>query len=424
MPDASAWLPSLVVFGVAAVLAVSGVVALRRAGVRRERRELAAVADAEVRAKQLIVQADDAVRDAEREVSYAEAQFGTATARDTRAAVERAKARLREAFLLQQRLDDAEPDTAADRRGWTARIDDLCRTALSELAVAGDTLAARRRRERGAGDDLPALTEDAAALRRAVDDAATTLARLSSRYDPSALGSARADAERAAAGLAEAEAALAEATTSLEQSRPAAEPLERAADALARARRDLDELAGVEPALAGAADDAGRAAAALGLDVDAARAERDGLDDPDAAADLGTAIAATATVLAERAGYARDPLLDRDRLSAARDRLDAARAAARTSQHRLDGARGALGGAMSIAEGQIAVAGAAIERGGRSVGAAARTRLAEAERQLETARQEADPVAALDAARRASTHANDAEALARYDALGPDALGR
>jgi hypothetical protein len=109
---------------------------------------------------------------------------------------------------------------------------------------------------------------------------------------------------------------------------------------------------------------------------------------------------------------------DRDRLRAARDRLEVARAAARASQQRLDGARGALVGAISIAESQLVVARAAIERGGGRVGADARTRLAEAERQLAMARQEPDPVAALDAARRAASRANDAEALAHYDLLG------
>lgn len=414
----SSWLPSLVVFGVAAVLAFVAIVTLRRAGARRARRELDEAGAAEVGAKQLIVQADDAVRDADREVAFAEAQFGAATARDTRAAVERAKARLREAFLLQQRLDDAEPDTVAERRGWVARIDDLCRSALAELADADDALAVRRRRERGAGAALPALAEDAVTLRRAADAATTTLGRLATTYDSSALGAARAAAERAVAGLAEAESALEAASGSLEQAKPAAEPLEHAADALARVRRDLDELGGVESALAVAAADAGRAAAELSHEVDAARTERDGLDDADAADGLGAAIAAAADVLAGRGGLAGDPMLDRDRLRAARDRLEAARAAARTSQHRLDGARGALDGALAIAEGQIAVARAVIERGGGTVGAAARTRLAEAERQLRVARAESDPVAALDAARRANARANDAEALARYDALG------
>ena len=122
--------------------------------------------------------------------------------------------------------------------------------------------------------------------------------------------------------------------------------------------------------------------------------------------------------MAARAELAGDPFADRDRLRAARDRLEVARAAARTAQGRLDGARGALPGAIAIAESQLRVAHAAVDRGRGVVGADARTRLAEAERQLVIARQEPDPVAALDAARRAASRASDAEALAMYDTLG------
>jgi hypothetical protein len=110
-----------------------------------------------------------------------------------------------------------------------------------------------------------------------------------------------------------------------------------------------------------------------------------------------------------------DPFASRDLLRAARDRLDAARAEARRAAGRLDGARSALGGAIAIAESQLGVVRGLVERGRGAVGAEARTRLAEAERQLLIARQEPDPVAALDAARRATARANDAEALARYD---------
>ncbi|MCD1570917.1 TPM domain-containing protein, partial [Agromyces mediolanus] len=74
------------------------------------------------------------------------------------------------------------------------------------------------------------------------------------------------------------------------------------------------------------------------------------------------------------------------------------------------------GGALAIAESQLGVARALVERGRGLVGAGARTRLAEAERQLVIARQEPDPVAALDAARRAAARAADAEALASWDA--------
>ena len=77
--------------------------------------------------------------------------------------------------------------------------------------------------------------------------------------------------------------------------------------------------------------------------------------------------------------------------------------------------RTALAGALRIAESHIGTADSFISGRRGRIGPDARTRLASARRELELARLEADPVAALDAARRAATLATDADALARYD---------
>ncbi|MFB6610066.1 hypothetical protein ACFCVO_07100 [Agromyces sp. NPDC056379] len=417
MPDGLWWLPSLLVFAAAAVALVGGVVALRRGGARRERTALAAGAEAEVRAKGLIVRADNAVRDAERELAFAEAQFGVDESRALRRAIDSARAWMREAFILQQRLDDAEVDTAAERRNWTARIEGLCTSAIGALDDAESALAGRRRIERGAHAELPALRAQADRLARRRVEAESTLGRLATRFAESALATGRGAETRVVAALAAARVSLDEAEAKLARAEPAAELLGAAGDGLARAGRDLDEIDALELALAKAQSDASEEAAALDGELVAARRERDAQEDADAAEALGTAIGTGSGAMADRAALAGDPFRDRDRLRACRDRLEVARAAARNAQGRLDGARGALGGAIAIAESQLRVARAAIERGGHPVGADARTRLAEAERQLVIAHQEPDPVAALDAARRATSRASDAEALALYRGL-------
>ena len=413
-------LPSLVVFGTTAVLVVAGIAGFRRLGVRREVRDAAGVRELETRAKVRLVRADDAVRDAQREVRFAEAQFGVEAARELGDAVARASGWLREAFVLQQRLDDAQDHTAAERRTWSERIEGLCDSIEGVLGSAGDALSARRAAERGAADDAPALRERAATLARRRSEADAALARLADRFTPAALAGAHGGAERAGRELAAASAALDTAEQRLARAagEPVHELLSAAADHLERATRDLEEVDGTALDLAAAQRDATAEAARLDDELAAARRERDAHSDPDAAADLGAAIGEVALMVAGRGGISGDPVTDRDRLRAARDRLEVARAAARASQQRLDGARGALVGAISIAESQLLVARAAIERGGGRIGADARTRLAEAERQLAVARQEPDPVAALDAARRAASRANDAEALAHYDMLG------
>lgn len=418
MPEALWWLPSLLVFGVAAVALGGAVVGLRRLGSRRERRDLEQGRAAEVQAKSRIVQADDAVREAEREMAFVEAQFGAASAHELRATVDSARGWLREAFLLQQRLDDAESNSAAERRNWTARIDELCRSALAAIGEADAALTARRRAERGAGAELPALREQAARLDRRCAEASQTLDRLATRFDASALGAARSAARRAEAALTAATESLDEAERRVESRRPVEDRLGVAGDRVAQAARDLGEIEGFELELAAAQAAAAEEREAIEGELAAARQERDGADDPDAGARLGAAVGEASAVVAARAALVGDPFADRDRLRAARDRLEVARAAARTAQNRLDGARGALGGAIAIAESQLRVARAAIDRGRGGVGADARTRLAEAERQLVIARQEPDPVAALDAARRATSRASDAEALAMFDVRG------
>lgn len=418
MPEGLWWLPSLLVFGAAGLAVVGGVVGARRLGARRERTAIDAGRSLEVRAKGLIVQADNAVRDADREVAFAEAQFGPAVARDVRTALETARERLREAFLLQQRLDDAEPHSAEQRRTWSTRIVQLCESALGAIHEADAALAERRRAEHGASQGLPALREDAARLSRRRQDTAVALDRLATRFTPAALGRAEAAAQRVDSALGAATSALDTAETRLARSEPAADRLSTVADLLDRASRDLAEIEGVELALAAAQADAAAAAQALDADLVEARRERDGAEDAEAQSALGAAIGEASAVMAARSSTAGDPFADRDRVRAARDRLEVARATARNAQGRLDGARGALGGAIAIAESQLRVARAAIERGAGRVGADARTRLAEGERQLVMARQEPDPVAALDAARRAASRASDAEALAAYDTMG------
>lgn len=410
--------PSLVGIGAAALVLVGTVVGLRRVGVRRESVDRRAAHELETSAKARLVRADEAVRDADQEVRFAEAEFGPEVARDLAEAVARARGWLREAFLLQQRLDDAEEHTAAERRSWSSRIASLCDSIHRALGDAQQGLAERRAAERGAAQDLPALREREARVRERHDAAIQLLERLRSRFDAAALAAAEGAAGRAERWLAGAGAALAEVEAHLtEPGRPVAPALARAGHALERAGAELAAVERVEPDLAAAAEAGDAEASALDAELAAARHERDAATDADAASALGVAIGDASPLLVGRDARAGDPFAERDRLRAARDRLEVARAAVRRAEDRLEGARGALPGAIAIAESQIAVARAAMERARAFAGADARTRLAEAERQLGIARREADPVEALDAARRAAARASDAEALAHYAAL-------
>jgi hypothetical protein len=77
-----------------------------------------------------------------------------------------------------------------------------------------------------------------------------------------------------------------------------------------------------------------------------------------------------------------------------------------------------LVGALVAARSQISTTSDFIDTRRGAIGSEARTRLAEARRLLMLAETEADPVTALDTARRSATYSRDADALARYDVMG------
>jgi hypothetical protein len=188
-----------------------------------------------------------------------------------------------------------------------------------------------------------------------------------------------------------------------------------------RARQLVDAITETDASLGRAAEALTALVADTRTDLDEARIARDAAPD----ADTGAAVIAAmsdvdaALDLVEAADRVADPIADVELLGHAVESLDLALAGARNQTQRLEHARsalvGALIGALIGAKSQIAVARDAMA-GGRS-GVDARTRLAEAERQLMLAESESDPVEALDAARRATTAARDAEALANYAAL-------
>ena len=158
--------------------------------------------------------------------------------------------------------------------------------------------------------------------------------------------------------------------------------------------------------------------AAQKADLAEARRERETAPDPDTGTAIVDAIDSVEKVLAAVAAKKKpsDPIEKLDNLNAAIAELDTALATARNQAQRLEHARTALAGTLVSARSQLAAVRGFITAGGGGVGADARTRLREAERELAVAEAAADPVEALDAARRSVTHARDADALARYDA--------
>ena len=405
---------------VVAVLLVGGIVLLFRRRSGAQPSSASGLPALRTRANILLVRADEAVTAGEDELGFAIAQFGEARTSRFASAMTDARSKLAEAFRLQQALDDAVPESAQKKREWTLQIAALCESAIAAVAGQDRDFADLR----GAEADSPARIDDlrgrVEAARARLVTAAATLNQLRADYDPALLGSddpvetARAALDTAAESLDDARARVAPSGVNTVTGL-----LEDAEGSLRRATGALDAVDRLSVRLGAATSALDALIATSENDLAEARVQRDAAPDADTGAAIIRAIADVETArssIVARAG-ARNPVADLDALSAAVATLDTALATARNQAQRLEHARTALVGTLVSAHSQIAALKSLVAASGRRVGAEARTRLAEAERQLMLAEAEADPVEALDAARRAVTHARDGDALAHYDAM-------
>jgi len=413
------WVPSVIVIG----LVAAGVWALVGVSRRRTRAALgrvnAAAAELARSAAISLVRADDLVQDATDELGFAIAQFGESATREFARALATSRRQLSDAFALQQKLDDALPDSAAERTRWNQQIIQLADEATGRLTNQARGFTARRGVERNAPQQLDELRRRLGRVADRVAGGANTLNRLSLSYSASALKPISGNVDRARtaldAAVVSADAAakrLAEASTD-----PVGEQLQAAEHALFQATTLLDAIETGEDQLHRGFANLQTALDAAGSELAEARSLRDDHEESETSASLNQVITHAASVHAalREPGRKSDPAADLVLLEAAMNGLDSIRSEARNRQLRLDNARTALAGALLTARGQITITRDFVDANRGRVQAAARTRLAEAERQVALAVAESDPVIALDTARRAMTHATDADALARYD---------
>jgi hypothetical protein len=376
------------------------------------------VAALATRANVLLVRLDDAVAQNEDELGFAIAQFGDDRTRSFAEALATAKSSLTESFRLKQRLDDSEPESATQQREWNARIVHLCESSLQSLAAEAAAFDALRRRETDAPAELKAVRMLVVSASMRVPAAESALASLAARYaTPVVAGvsgnvaEARSLLTAAGQGAERANARLADPLAT-----DVAEQVQDARDAAQSAVRLLDAVDALAASLGQESARLTEFSTRSQADLAEARSIRDAAADPDSGAAVGAAIDGLESVLGSLDGS--DPAASIARLQSAIAALDSALASARNQAQRLEHASAALVGVLVSARSQIAATQdfIASRRGG--VGAEARTRLAEAQRLLAVAEAQADPVAALDTARSSATYSRDADALARYDALG------
>lgn len=149
------------------------------------------------RADIALVRLDDTVQQSDQELQFATAQFGNEPVAKYNEALERAKAGLKEAFGLQQQLDDAFPDSDQERHDWSSRILQIADGATAELGSHAKGFAELRNLEQNA----PQAIEAAAAVRGQLDGriaaATQTLDELDDQYAGSSIEPVKANIDGA-----------------------------------------------------------------------------------------------------------------------------------------------------------------------------------------------------------------------------------
>ncbi len=406
-------IPSVVVFGVAAIAVLVLAWAVRRA--RRSPRARAAADAARAKAGAALVRLDDAVGELDLEVGLSGAMYGG----DAPASLRRSRLtaqHVRDASFEEYRgISTADVPPVEVRRAST-RIERRAEQALAAIAAARAEHGAWVRANVSAASQVDAARGRLAQLRASMGDPAALVAELSSRFAEEEWR----DASRAAhAAVAEADEAERLLETAAAQ---ASDPALTALPTLAAAERALRQAENDARILEEAHRLVLQAAQAIPDEVAAARSAlrhaivvRDHLEPADAER-LGAEIREVESELSRvEADAARRPTWAVDRIARLRNRLDLALGDAHTAQQRLRGARTALPGTLAAARRALAQAEASVAHS--RAGADARARLLSAQEELARARQADDPVAALDAARRAMRDAEDAKALADFARL-------
>ncbi|WES66108.1 TPM domain-containing protein [Microbacter sp. GSS18] len=381
-------------------------------------------AELRAQAASALIETDDAIKTSEQELGFAAAQFGEAATGPFVEALAAARAELTEAFSLQQKLDDAEPDTEDQVRAWNARIIELCDqagTRLDERAAEFDEL---RKLEQDAPEALARLQAERIAATTATRPAADRLAALRASYAPEALATIADNPAQAETRLEFADEQLAAAQQAIARGDggEAAVSIRAAEEAIGQATMLADAIGRLGDDLSAAEKNAAALIADIEQDVAAAGAL------PDADGRVAAAVTAASQQLeaarAELAG-AKDPLAAIAGLEAADDQIDAVIARARDEQARARRAQQMLAQTMTQAQARVSTAEDYITARRGAVGAPARTRLAEAGASLVRARQlqSSDPAQALAQAQRADQLAAQAIQSAQSDVSGFGGMG-
>lgn len=386
----------------------------------------------------MVVEVDNAVRTSDHELELAVEEFGTARTEPFTRAVTNAKTTLAQAFNVRQILDDAIPETPAQRRDLLTRVVVAAAKADRELDAQRDAFTELRNLVINAPSKLDSMTQRVVDITARLEPSRQKLAELHSEFDPTALSSVAGNVDAAKELLDFADESISRGRDLA--ARPVPGRQSELVECVRAAESALVQARGLLDAVDSAASDIRRAAATLpaaiediqnGIKQAGALLQQGNV--PQAAQLAEARDAAAAAVAAAQRSKAADPLGTFTELTKADADLDRLLAAVEQEREAAERLNRALDEALFTARSRVRSVSDFIDTRRGIVGPEARTRLAEAVRQIGAAeeRRVTDPAEAIKHANGAAMLASQAQNLANADVqnaqssyMGPFGGGR
>lgn len=372
--------------------------------------------------RSIVVEVDNAVRTSSNELAWAVDEFGTQQTEPFTRAVEHAKQTLAQAFNVRQQLDDAIPETPAQRRDLLTRVIVAAAKADRELDAQTEAFENLRDLVLNAPSRLDGLTRRVVDITARIEPSQQKLAALHTEFDAAALASVVGNVDAARELLTFADQNI---TRGRElAARPVAGKQTELVDSVHAAESALGQATSLLDAVDSAASDIRRAAARLPASIEDIQSgirqagEFLARGDTPKAAELAAARdkAAAAVAEAQKSG-GTDPLGTFTRLTQADADLDRLLAAVEQQREAAERLNRALEEALFVARSRVRSVSDFIDTRRGSVGPEARTRLAEAVRQIGAAdsKRTSNPSEAIAHANGAAMLAAEAQRLANQD---------
>ncbi|MGO0574843.1 TPM domain-containing protein [Ornithinimicrobium panacihumi] len=225
--------------------------------------------DLQRQAAEALVGMDNAVRSAEEELAFAEAQFGTQRTEQFRGVLEQAKASAKEAFSLRQQLDDDQKEPEDVERSMLARIIELTGSSRRTLDQHTQEFATLRSLQDRAPQFLKELGTRLAETRERLPVAEQELRGLQARHPAEALVTVREHHAQAGNLLDSADGFIRAGNQSLERDdRASAVAAARAAEeAMGQAATLMDQISRADADLANSAEELSKRVASITSDL-------------------------------------------------------------------------------------------------------------------------------------------------------------